>query len=125
MVGLALALQRAPIVPDRNGRDVDEPDVLQAGFISLVLGADDRAGDAIGPGQVLGGLGSGHCHSGRMNVGAVLQGDLYELLFGDRWNAWGQYKLIAGLGLLGRIRNPDLVPQVRSEEHTSELQSRG
>ena len=112
MLGLALALQRAAIVPDWNGRNIDESDVLQARFIGLVLGADDRAGDAIGPGQVLGGLGSGHNRSGRMDVRAVLQGDLDEFLFGDGRNALGQDELIDWLGRPGRLGHPDLVPQV-------------
>ena len=125
MLGLALALQRATIVPDWNGRDEDEPDVLQAGFIGLVLGADDRAGDAIGPGQVLGGLGSGHYRSSRMNVRAVLQGDLDEILFGDWRNAGWQDEFIDGLGRPGRVRNPDLVPQVGQGDDVVLLSSLG
>ena len=105
-------MQRAAIVPDRNGRDVDEPDVLQAGFVGLVLGADDGAGNAIGMGQVFGRPGSGHGRSRRMDVGAALQGHLDEFLLGDLRYARWQRELIDRLGLFGRVNHPHLVPQV-------------
>ena len=73
VLGLALNHQRLAVVQDRQGRDVDEADVLDADLVALVERADDRGRDPVPLGQADGGRGAVACRAGGVDVGPVLQ----------------------------------------------------
>ena len=80
MIGLALAKQGPPVVPDRDRRDVHEAHVLEAGLIDLVLGSDDRGGNPIGTARFSAALVPSMSAWAAMDLGTVLEGDLDEVL---------------------------------------------
>ena len=101
-----------PLFQIGERRDEDEPDVLDAGLVHLVLRADDRRRDAVALGQADGRVGAGELRLGGVDVRAVLEGRLDHGLLVDRRDVGGQGELAERLGGAGRLGDADLVAQV-------------
>src|SRR5271165_7444470 len=98
MVGLTLVDERLAVVPDWDRSDVDQPYILNPGFVHGVLRTDDRTGDPIGAGEVLCGFGSGHPCLRCEDVRAALESQVDKLLLLDGGNKRRQREFPKGLG---------------------------
>ena len=117
MLCLPLANQGLAAVPDGQGCDVDETEVLDADLVNLVLRTDDRVGKAIGPGEHFRRLRPAHQSLGRVNVGTVLKSHLNVILFAGRRDVGWKCELAKGFDRPGRFGNANLVAQVRERGH--------
>ena len=112
VVRVPLVNQGLTIIPDRDRRDVNQPDVLKPSFIHGILGTDDRTGNPVGPGEIFSGFRPPHTGLGGEDVRAVLESQIDKLVLLDRGYEGGKRKLSKGLGGSRGFRDADLVPQV-------------
>ena len=101
-----------PLFQTGSGADEDEPDVLHARLVHLVLRTDDGRRDSVPFRQADGGVSAIDLSIGGVDVGAALQCLLNHHLLVDRWNIWRKGKLAKRLDRTGLFGDSDLVAQV-------------